>query len=172
LNGDGDDQRGWSGDLELDIRDGVKGRSTDGIMGLSRIAGRHWAARCRAAVAVMTTTATVSVNRTGPSVLVALRRRPVVAPGAVRLRRGEVVDLLAGVMRAHGLAAWETLVVERGRGAYIGEDDWWGLGSKHGGGHAGSTSVVGHVGLDGAVCPFWDEGGFIRFAVEWLSVTS
>jgi hypothetical protein len=120
----------------------------------------------------MTTTATVSVNRTGPSVLVALRRRPVVAPGAVRLRRGEVVDLLAGVMRAHGLAAWETLVVERGRGAYIGEDDWWGLGSKHGGGHAGSTSVVGHVGLDGAVCPFWDEGGFIRFAVEWLSVTS
>jgi len=42
-------------------------------------------------------TTTVSVNRMGPSVLVALGRRPVVTPGAAgRFRSWEVVELLAG----------------------------------------------------------------------------
>ena len=62
-----------------------------------------------------------------------------------------MVDLLAGEIRPHRLATSKAsgLVIWR-RGADGGVDDWRrGLGDQPGSDHAGGTSVVGHVGLDG-----------------------
>jgi hypothetical protein len=118
------------------------GRSTDGIVGIRRVAGWDWG---RAAVGVATVaTVAVSVDGMGPSVL---GRRPVVASGMGRLRRGDVVDL-AGSVAPQRLAASETargVVVIRGVG---GVDDGRGLGGEHGVGHAGGASVVRHAGSD------------------------
>lgn len=54
------------------------------------------------------TTATVSVDRVRPPVLMALGRRPVVTPGVGRFRSGDVVDLWTGNVRTQGLAASES----------------------------------------------------------------
>ena len=89
---------------------------------------------------VVATAATVSVNRTGPPMLVAPGRGPVVAPGAGWFGRGDVEELLAGgwIVRSQGLAA---LDVGR-RCANCCVDDWRrGLGN-----HAGGANVVGHIG--------------------------
>jgi len=75
-------------------RGGMTTAAWGGIVGIRGIASRDWS---RAAVVVTTvTTATVSVDGMGSSVRAALGRRPVVASGMGWLRRGEVVDLLAG----------------------------------------------------------------------------
>ena len=102
----------------------------------------------------MTTAATVSVDGMGPSVLAALGRRPAVTPGVGRFGSGNMVDLLAGIMRSHRLAVSESSrprVVERGGSAV--DDSWWRLGDQPGGDHAGGTDVVGHAGLYFDVSP-------------------
>ena len=96
------------------------------------------------------TTATVFVCGMRPPVLVTFRRRPVVS-GVGWVGSGDVVHLLAGKVRPHGLAASTNtrFVVVRGRGVDGGIDNWRGLGDEPRSDHAGGTGVVGHGGLDG-----------------------
>lgn len=96
------------------------------------------------------TTATVFVCGMRPPVLVTFRRRPVVS-GVGWVGSGDVVHLLAGKIRPHGLAASTNtrFVVVRGRGVDGGIDNWRGLGDEPRSDHAGGTGVVGHGGLDG-----------------------
>ena len=153
-----------------------KRRLTDAILGFRRIVSGHRTAWCSAAATVVVTTA-VSVGRTRPSVFAALGRRPVVAPGAGSLRRGDVVDL-TGVVSPHGWAALKCSrpVVVVLRRVAVGVDDLWrGLGDQSRVDHAGGTNVVGHIGLVVYVRLRSDGGRFIpsRWSDwEWLTTSS
>ena len=115
-----------------------------------------------AAVVTVMTTAAVSVNgMRRPPVLVTLGRRPVV-PGVGWVGSGDVVHLLGrGQIGPHGLAASTSswFVVVRGRGVDGGIDYRRGLGDEPRSDHAGGTSIVGHVGTDGASVRICSSGG-------------